>query len=126
MKRHSQILAGTALGLLMASAPLAALPLPEMSGNAAAGARSANVFDGRVIQAQAATAQTAEELRRLLDEGQITQEEYDQRLLELLQAPEEEVPAEEAPAEEAPAEEAPAEDSPAEDEAPEPDDRPGA
>jgi outer membrane protein OmpA-like peptidoglycan-associated protein len=103
MKRHSQILAGTALGLLMTSAPLAALPLPQT-----ADLRHAEAFGGRVILAQETT--ETEEERRLRLEREAAEEAAEE---EPGQAPAGE------PAAEEPAAEEPAADEPVEEPAPE-------
>lgn len=102
MKRQSRILAGTALGLIMATAQLGAAPL--------AGARTdfdALQKDGQ-LNAPVILAQATEE----------TEEQRLQREAQEAQDAAEEAPVEEAPAEEAPAAEEPAAEEPAAEEAP--------
>ena len=91
MKRQPRILAGTALGLLMASAPLGAFPL---SAGAKAELDQRSNTPLLLAQAECAADETAEACAERLQNEQ--------------QPPAEEAPPEEAPAEEAPAEEAPA------------------
>ncbi|HTV68179.1 MAG TPA: OmpA family protein [Rhizobiaceae bacterium] len=111
MKRHSWILAGTALGLLMA-APLAAAPAPNLFKKTEPLARDAETAPLILAQAR----ENEEELRpkrRGKKQGEESGEEAPAA---------EEAPAEQAPAEAAPAEPAPAPraEEPAPEAAPEP------
>lgn len=75
MRRQSRILAGTALGLLMASAPLSAMPLPQGETGPAATARPASSPHAPMLLAQAEEPLTEEELRKRQLEQQQEQEQ---------------------------------------------------
>ncbi len=96
MKNRTNIVAGTALALVMAAGAVAAAPLPFPSAPPVAGAP-----DRPLVLAQAA------------DDEELSEEERLRRQQEEQEAPAEEAPAEQPPAEAPPAEEPPAEEAPA-------------
>lgn len=96
MKRHATILAGTAVGLLMATAPVVHAGAPVAIRPTPEAAPQAQPFV--LIQA----------------ESEDEEEEENRKRRQQREAPAEEAPADEAPANEAPGERAPAEQVPAE------------
>lgn len=109
MKRHAWILAGTALGLLMA-APLGAAPAARLLEHVKP---QRDVRPLILAQAEAPADETEEDrLLRLKKEAEEAAKQNGEAPAD--EAPAGEAPADEAPADEAPAEEAPADAAPAE------------